>query len=79
MRVLLLWTTKVVAMAFGVWLGYVAGFLISFYGGDRDVGSALGLVVWVPVGVLICSIGAYVVTTIALRRFEASKSNDPKP
>jgi len=42
MRALLLKTAKVVAVFFGVWLGYVAGFLISFYGGDRDVGSALG-------------------------------------
>ena len=70
MRALLLKTAKVVAVVFGVWLGYVAGFLISFYGGDRDVGSVLGLVVWVPVGVLVCSIAAYVVATIALRRFE---------
>jgi len=68
MRALLLKTAKVVAVFFGVWLGYVAGFLISFYGGDRDVGSVLGLVVWVPVGVLVCSIAAYVVATIALRR-----------
>jgi len=73
MRVLLLRTAKVVAVVFGVWLGYVAGFLISYYGGDRDVGSALGVVVWVPVGVLVCSIAPYVVATIALRRFEVGK------
>jgi hypothetical protein len=80
MRVLLLRIAKVIAVAFGVWLGYAVGFVISYYTGDHgDVGSAFDLIVWVPVGVLVCSIGAYVVATIALERFEVSKSNAQRP
>jgi len=76
MRVLLLRTAKVIAVAFGMWLGYVMAFIISYYTGDHgDVGSAFALILWVPVGVLVGSIGAYFVATIALRRFEVSKSN----
>ena len=75
MRVFLL----VAAAVFGAWLGYIVGFLICWYGGDRDVGSALAVVVCVPVGILVCSIGAYVVATMVLRRFEVSKGNAPTP
>ena len=76
MRLLMLWTAKVVALVFGAWLGYVAGFLIAYYSVDYgDVGSAAATIVWVPIGVLVCSTSAYLIAAFALRRFEVSKSN----
>jgi len=37
-------TARVIAVAFGGWLGYVLGFFISYYSVDRgDVGSAAAL------------------------------------
>ena len=60
-------TAKVSAVALGGWLGYVVGWLISYYSVDRgDVGSASALILWGPVGVLICSIAAYVIATKTL-------------
>jgi len=71
MQVLLLRAARIVAAALGAWVGYVAGFAVSYYTGDRgDVGAAFDTVVWVPVGILVCSIAAYRVANIALRRFE---------
>jgi ABC-type dipeptide/oligopeptide/nickel transport system permease subunit len=80
MRVLLLRTAKVVAVVFGMWLGYLLGFVVSYYTGDHgDVGSAFDLILWVPVGMLFCSIGAYFLASRGLRRFEVSKSNVYSP
>jgi len=75
MRVLLIRTAKVIAVAFGVWLGYIVGFIISYYTGDHgDVGSAFDLILWAPVGMLVCSISAYFLASRGLRRFEVSVS-----
>jgi len=63
-----------------MWLGYVLGFIVSYYTGDHgDVGSAFDLILWVPVGMLLCSIGAYFLASRALGRFEVSKSNVYSP
>jgi len=70
MQVLLLRVARIVAVGIGAWVGYVAGFAVSYYTGDRgDVGTAFDVVVWVPVGILFCSIAAYRLANIALRRF----------
>lgn len=80
MRVLLLRAANVVAVAFGMWLGYALGFIVSYYTGDHgDVGSAFDLILWVPVGMLVCSISAYYLASRGLRRFEVSKSNVQRP
>ena len=80
MRVLLLRTAKVIAVAFGGCLGYMGGFIISYYTGDHgDVGSAFDLILWVPVGMLVCSISAYFLASRGLRRFEVSESNVRRP
>jgi ABC-type dipeptide/oligopeptide/nickel transport system permease subunit len=80
MRVLLLRAANVVAVAFGMWLGYALGFIVSYYTGDHgDVGSAFDLILWVPVGMLVCSISAYFLASRGLRRFELSKSNVQRP
>ncbi len=80
MRVLLLRAANVVAVAFGMWLGYALGFIVSYYTGDHgDVGSAFDLILWVPVGMLVCSISAYFLASRGLRRFEVSKSNVQRP
>lgn len=70
MRFFLSLAVKVVAVIFGVWLGYVAGVAISYYSVDYgDVGSAAAMIIWVPIGILACSIGAYRVADFVLRRF----------
>ena len=75
MRVLFLRAAKVVAVVFGLWLGYVFGFIVTYYAYDHgDVSSAANLVVWVPVGMLVFSIGAYFLASRGLRRFEVGKS-----
>ncbi len=80
MRVLLLRTAKVFAVAFGTCLGYVAGFIIAYYTGDHgDVGSAFDLILWVPAGMLVCSISAYFLAARGLRRFEVSEGNVRTP
>jgi uncharacterized BrkB/YihY/UPF0761 family membrane protein len=80
MRDLLLTTAKVVAVVLGMWLGYALGFIVSYYTGDYgDVGSALNLILWVPVGMLVCSISAYFLASRGLRRFEVSKNNVQRP
>ena len=67
MLVLLSWAAKVVAAVFGAWLGYLAGMMVSYYAVDRgDVGSAAASVIFVPIGVLTCSIAAYAIATVAL-------------
>jgi hypothetical protein len=80
MRDLFLTTAKVVAIVFGAWLGYALGFVISYYTGDHgDVESAFDSILWVPVGMLVCSIGAYFLASRGLRRLEVSKSNVLRP
>jgi hypothetical protein len=74
MRVLVLRTAKVIAVAIGAWLGYVVGFIISYCTGDHgDVGSAFDLILWAPSGMLVFSIGAYFLASRGLRRFEVNE------
>jgi hypothetical protein len=59
----------VVAAIFGAYLGYILGFVIGWYSGDRDVGSALMVFITCPIGIVTCSVGAYLITRRALRRW----------
>jgi hypothetical protein len=65
--VLLSWIAKAIAVVFGAWLGFLLSLLVGYYVGDRgDVGSALLTVIFMPIGILSCSIGAYFVASVAL-------------
>lgn len=62
---------RVIAAALGAYLGFLLGFAIAFYSVDHgDVGSAATTLLWVPLGILVGSIGAYTIAAKIQRRFE---------